>query len=47
MPEGFRELYDARIATLSTQKLNETFYKPLARWYVDGGIKTGLTLMAA
>lgn len=29
-PSNFRELYDAWIETLSTQKLNETFYKQLA-----------------
>jgi adenine-specific DNA-methyltransferase len=33
-PSNFRELYDAWIATLSTQKLNETFYKQLAWWYM-------------
>jgi len=33
-PSNFRELYDAWIETLSTQKLNETFYKQLAWWYL-------------
>ena len=33
-PSSFRELYDAWIETLSTQKLNETFYKQLAWWYL-------------
>jgi type I restriction-modification system DNA methylase subunit len=33
-PSNFRELYDAWITTLSTQKLNETFYKELAWWYL-------------
>lgn len=33
-PSNFRELYDAWIATLSTQKLNEVFYKQLAWWYM-------------
>lgn len=33
-PSNFRELYDAWIDTLSTQKLNETFYKQLAWWYL-------------
>ncbi len=33
-PSSFRELYDAWIDTLSTQKLNETFYKQLAWWYL-------------
>lgn len=33
-PSCFRELYDAWIDTLSTQKLNETFYKQLAWWYL-------------
>ncbi len=33
-PSNFRELYDAWITTLSTQKLNEAFYKQLAWWYM-------------
>lgn len=33
-PSNFRELYDAWITTLSTQKLNEAFYKQLAWWYL-------------
>ncbi|MDD2845843.1 MAG: TaqI-like C-terminal specificity domain-containing protein [Rhodoferax sp.] len=33
-PGNFRELYDAWIGVLSTQKLNETFYKELAWWYM-------------
>jgi hypothetical protein len=33
-PSNFRELYDAWITTLSTQKLNEVFYKQLAWWYM-------------
>ena len=33
-PGNFRELCDAWIDTLSTQKLNETFYKQLAWWYM-------------
>lgn len=33
-PSSFRELYDAWIETLSTQKLNEHFYKQLAWWYL-------------
>jgi hypothetical protein len=33
-PSNFRELYDAWIETLSTQKLNEQFYKQLAWWYL-------------
>jgi len=33
-PTNFRELYDAWIGTLSTQKLNEDFYKKLAWWYL-------------
>jgi len=33
-PSSFRELYDAWIETLSTQKLNEKFYKQLAWWYL-------------
>ncbi len=33
-PSNFRELYDAWISTLSTQKLNEVFYKQLAWWYM-------------
>lgn len=33
-PSSFRELYDAWIETLSTQKLNENFYKQLAWWYL-------------
>ena len=33
-PSNFRELYAAWIDTLSTQKLNETFYKQLAWWYL-------------
>ncbi len=33
-PSSFRELYDAWIETLSTQKLNENFYKQLARWHL-------------
>ncbi len=33
-PSNFRELYGAWIDTLSTQKLNETFYKQLAWWYL-------------
>lgn len=33
-PSSFRELYDAWIDTLSTQKLNENFYKQLAWWYL-------------
>jgi adenine-specific DNA-methyltransferase len=33
-PSSFRELYDAWIETLSTQKLNESFYKQLAWWYL-------------
>lgn len=33
-PSNFRELYDAWIGTLSTQKLNEDFYKKLAWWYL-------------
>lgn len=33
-PSNFRELYDAWITTLSTQKLNEDFYRKLAWWYM-------------
>lgn len=33
-PSNFRELYDAWIATLSTQKLNKDFYQQLAWWYM-------------
>lgn len=33
-PSSIRELYDAWIDTLSTQKLNENFYKQLAWWYL-------------
>lgn len=33
-PGNFRELYDAWIATLSTQKLNKDFYQQLAWWYM-------------
>lgn len=33
-PSNFRELYDEWIETLSTQKLNENFYKQLAWWYL-------------
>lgn len=33
-PSNFRELYDAWITTLSTQKLNQDFYKQLAWWYM-------------
>jgi hypothetical protein len=33
-PSSFRELYDAWIEALSTQKLNENFYKQLAWWYL-------------
>lgn len=33
-PSNFRELYDAWITTLSTQKLNEVFYRQLAWWYM-------------
>lgn len=33
-PSNFRQLYDAWIETLSTQKLNEAFYKELAWWYM-------------
>lgn len=33
-PSNFRELYDAWIATLSTQKLNKDFYQQLAWWYL-------------
>lgn len=33
-PGNFRELYDAWIATLSTQKLNKDFYQQLAWWYL-------------
>jgi len=33
-PTNFRELCDAWIGTLSTQKLNEDFYKKLAWWYL-------------
>lgn len=33
-PSNFRDLYDAWIETLSTQKLNENFYKQLAWWYL-------------
>lgn len=33
-PSNFRELYDAWIGTLSTQKLNQEFYKQLAWWYL-------------
>ena len=33
-PGNFRELYDAWIAALSTQKLNEVFYRKLAWWYM-------------
>ena len=33
-PTNFRELYDAWVQTLSTQKLNEDFYKKLAWWYL-------------
>lgn len=33
-PSSFRELYDAWIETLSTQKINENFYKQLAWWYL-------------
>lgn len=33
-PNNFRELYEAWIETLSTQKLNEAFYKQLAWWYL-------------
>jgi len=33
-PGNFRELYDAWIDTLSTQKLNKDFYQQLAWWYL-------------
>lgn len=33
-PGNFRELYDAWIDTLSTQKLNKDFYQQLAWWYM-------------
>lgn len=33
-PSNFRELYDAWIDTLSTQKLNQHFYRQLAWWYL-------------
>lgn len=33
-PSNFRELYDAWIDTLSTQKLNKEFYQQLAWWYL-------------
>ncbi|MDZ5842477.1 Eco57I restriction-modification methylase domain-containing protein [Stenotrophomonas maltophilia] len=33
-PGNFRELYDAWIDTLSTQKLNKDFYRQLAWWYM-------------
>lgn len=33
-PGNFRELYDAWIETLSTQKLNKEFYRQLAWWYL-------------
>lgn len=33
-PGNFRELYDAWINTLSTQKLNKDFYQQLAWWYM-------------
>ncbi|QFT20979.1 Modification methylase PaeR7I [Pseudomonas sp. THAF187a] len=33
-PSNFRELYDAWIGTLSTQKLNKEFYQQLAWWYL-------------
>lgn len=33
-PGNFRELYDAWISTLSTQKLNKDFYQHLAWWYM-------------
>ncbi|MBS0469293.1 MAG: Eco57I restriction-modification methylase domain-containing protein [Proteobacteria bacterium] len=33
-PGNFRELYDAWVATLSTQKLNKDFYQQLAWWYL-------------
>lgn len=33
-PSNFRDLYDAWIGTLSTQKLNENFYRQLAWWYL-------------
>ena len=32
-PSSFRDLYDAWIETLSTEKLNENFYRQLAWWY--------------
>ena len=33
-PNNFRELYDAWITTLSTEKLNQRFYQQLAWWYL-------------
>lgn len=33
-PSNFRELYDAWINALSTQKLNKDFYQQLAWWYM-------------
>lgn len=33
-PSNFRELYDAWITTLSTEKLNQRFYQQLAWWYL-------------
>lgn len=33
-PSNFRELYDAWIDALSTQKLNKSFYQQLAWWYM-------------